>query len=343
MALIRRDFLRLIPGALGVVAGCASGRVSVQKVGGLVELDTSTPSGTPAGTILVAMPETAPTKEVWSSLRDELGTDYRLVAVRIDGPSHWPAIAEAVKRHKPSAIVLMNNPTVAAYRVYQEQALEKTFPPAIVIMTSFLDGHPTQIANATGISYEVPLITVVTNLRKVVATPIEKVGVVVRGPLRGFVARQAALAGREQIKVVEQEIGANPNSSELKWALRNLKGNVDALWILNDDRLLNPRLIAEAWLPSLNEKPYFLTMVGVAALVSPAQAFGTFAVLPDHAALGVQAANMIFDLADENWTLPDDVQVQLPLSVITTLDLHQARKRFALHADASQRVDRVLE
>ena len=36
-------------------------------------------------------------------------------------------------------------------------------------MTSFLEGHPSQIASATGISYEVPLITAVTNLRKVIA------------------------------------------------------------------------------------------------------------------------------------------------------------------------------
>jgi hypothetical protein len=342
MAMRRREFLSLFPTAVGMAA-CASTKVAVQQGATLVELGTSAPSGSPLGTILVAMPETAQTKEVWSSLRDELGNDYRLVAIRVDGASSWPVIAEALRRHKPSAIVLMNNPTVAAYRLYQDQSADKTFPPAVVIMTSFLDGHPTQIANATGISYEVPLITVVTNLRKVVAAPIEKVGVVVRAPLRGFVARQAALASREQISVVEQEIGANPNSSELKWALRKLKRRVDALWILNDDRLLNPRLIADAWLPSLNEKPYFLTMVGVAALVSPGQSFGTFAVLPDHTALGAQAASMIFDLADQNWTLPPDAQVQLPLSVITALDLTQARNRFALRADAAQKVDRVLE
>jgi hypothetical protein len=343
MALNRRDFLYLLPGAMGFAA-CASMRTSVLSTGGaLVEIDTSTPPGTAQGTILVAMPETAQTKEVWASLRDELGNDYRLVAIRVDGPSAWPAMAEALRRHKPSAIVLMNNPTVAAYRLYQDQSADKSFPPAVVIMTSFLDGHSTHIANATGISYEVPLITVVTNLRQVVATPIEKVGVVVRAPLQGYVARQAALAQREQIRVVAQEIGADPNSSELKWALSRLKQQVDALWVLNDDRLLTPRLIADGWLPSLNEKPYFLTMVGVAALVSPAQSFGTFAVLPDHAALGVQAANMIFDLAEQSWTLPADAQVQLPLSVITMLDGNQARRRLALRDHAAQKVDRVLE
>lgn len=343
MALSRRTFLKTLPLTAGVVSACSSSVRVLRGSPTLVEIATSSPSGIPKATILVAMPETAQTKEVWTGLRDELGEEYRLVAIRIDGPGAEPALGEAMRKYQPSSLVLMNNPTVATYRAYQEKATDKRFPPAVVVMTSFLDGHPTQIANATGISYEVPLITVVTNLRKVIATPIEKVGVVVRSSLRGFVERQATLARREQITVVEQEVSATPNSSELKWALRKLKQRVDALWVLNDDHLLTPPLIAEAWLPGINEKPYFTTIVGAAALVSPMQSFGTFAVLPDHSALGVQAAGMIFDLADSDWMLPADAQVQLPLSITTTLDLKQARRRFSLRPDALQQVDHVLE
>ena len=83
--------------------------------------------------------------------------------------------------------------------------------------------------------------------------------------------------------------------------------------------------------------------MGAAALVPPQQAFGTFAVLPDHTALGVQAANIVFDLAESNWILPPDAQVQLPLSTTTTLDLVQVQGRFSLRADALQHVDRILE
>jgi hypothetical protein len=240
-------------------------------------------------------------------------------------------------------MVLMNNPTVAAYRSFQRAAGATRFPPAVIVMTSFLSGHLTHVVSATGVSYEVPLITVVTNLRKVIASPIERVGVILRSPQRAFVQREAELARREQITVTEQEVSADPNWSELRWALRRLKGRVDALWILNDDRLLSPRLITEGWLPGLNERPYCPSIVGAASLVSSAQSFGTFAVLPDHAALGAQAAGLLFDLAENGWTVAPDAQVQLPLSTTTTVDLVQAKKRFSLREDALRQVDHILD
>jgi hypothetical protein len=342
MALSRRRFLLSVP-LTGLGAACSSSAPLLRGAGGGVELATSTPPGPSKGTILVAMPETVQTREVWTGLRDELQRDYHLVAVRIDGPDAAPDLAAAMARHQPNGVVLMNNPTVAAYRAYQQQCGLKQFPPAIVVMTSFFDGHLAQIVTATGISYEIPLITVVTNLRKVIASPVEKVGVIVRPSLRGFVERQAAIAAREMIQVIEQPVSASPNSSEIKWALRKLKHRIDALWILNDDRLLTPRLIVEGWLPGLNERPYYATIVGAAGLVSARQSFGTFAVLPDHTALGVQAASMIFDLADNHWALPAGSDVQLPVSTTTTVDLVQVRERFSLRADGLQHVDRIVE
>jgi putative ABC transport system substrate-binding protein len=157
------------------------------------------------------------------------------------------------------------------------------------------------------------------------------------------VERQAVLAQREQIRVLQERVGMNPNPSELKRALRRLKDRVDALWILNDDHLLTPRLITEAWVPGLNERPWNPAIVGAAALVSPEHSFGTFAVLPDHTALGSQAASLMFDIADNGWALPDDSSVQLPLSTTTTVDLVQVRERFRLREDALRQVDRVLE
>jgi hypothetical protein len=245
--------------------------------------------------------------------------------------------------HEPACVVLMNNPTVFAYARYQTARGLAHSPPAIVVMTSFLDRRPVAISGATGISYEVPLITVVTNLRKLMSSPVERVGVIRRTPLHSFVQRQAALARREQIGVVEQPISLDPNPAELKYALRELKLRCDAIWVLNDDRLLSQRLIADGWLPGLNERPYRPAIVGAASLVSPAHSFGTFAVLPDHTALGVQTANRVFDLADAGFALADSDEVELPLSTTTTVDLVQARERFALRQDALEQVDHILE
>lgn len=344
MALRRRDLLLSVPLAAGAALGCSSAARRLRTGAGYLELASGgIANGAGKGIILVAMPDTHQTREVWAGLCDELGKDYRLVAVHVDGAAGAANIGEGLRRHRPAGLVLMNNPTVAAYRSLRSSAGASRFPPAVIVMTSFLDGAPLQVLDATGISYEVPLITVVTNLRKLIASPIERVGVIRRGPQRGFVDRQRALARREQISVVEQEVSASPNASELKWALRRMKDGVDAIWILNDDNLLAPRLIADGWLPGLSERPFRPAIVGAASLVSPAQSFGTFAVLPDHAALGVQAASLVFDIADNGWAVGADAQVQLPLSTTTTVDLTQVRERFVLREDALRQVDHILD
>jgi len=289
------------------------------------------------------MPDTTQTREVWTGLSDDLGKHYRLVAVHAEAHEAGAAIAEGMRRHQPSGLVLMNNPTVEGYRRLQAEATSTAFPPAVIVMSSFLEGKPAHLRQATGISYEVPLITVVTNLRKLIATPIDRIGVVHRASLSGFVRRQAELAHREQTAVVREEVSQAPNASEIKRALRRLKQRCDAIWVLNDDRLLTPRLLADGWLHGLNEPPWVPTIVGAASLVSPSQSFGTFAVLPDHTALGAQAANLMLDIADNDWVLPDSGAAQLPLSTTTTVDLTQARERFALRPSALAQVDKVLE
>jgi hypothetical protein len=341
MAMNRRGFLIALPVLTAAGLACTP----AADKGGFAyrELAKNQATSGRKETILVFMPDTTQTREVWSGMRDELGEEFNLVAVEVPGRGASAPIAEGMRRHRPSVVVLMNNPTVAGYRDYQQKAVDKNFPPALIVMTSFLEGASMGVSAASGISYEVPLITVVTNLRKLMSSTIDRVGVVARAPLTRFVQRQAALARREQIAVDVEYVSVNPNPSELKRALRQLKSRVGALWILNDDRLLTRNLIASAWLPALDERPWVPSIVGAASLVSAAHSFGTFAVLPDHAALGVQTANRIFDIADNDWQLPDGPQVELPLSTTTTVDLVQARERFALREDALAQVDRILK
>ncbi|HEV8551663.1 MAG TPA: hypothetical protein VGQ57_21590 [Polyangiaceae bacterium] len=339
MALTRRTFLLGVP--LLTVSCSVGGGQRLAHTSMPHELASAHSTGKP--TVLVCMPDTKQTREVWAGLKDELAGHFSLVAVEVDGEHGADALGRAMAEHQPVCVVLMNNPTVFAYARYQATTHLPSYPPAIVVMTSFLDRRPTAIADATGISYEVPLITVVTNLRKLMSSPVERVGVVRRMPLHGFVAHQAELARREQIGVIEQPVSLDPNAAELKYALRELKQHCDAIWILNDDRLLTERLIADGWLPGLNERPYKPAIVGAASLVSPGQSFGTFAVLPDHTALGVQTANRVFDLADADFRLTDHDEVDLPLSTTTTVDLVQARERFALRQDALEQVDHILE
>lgn len=340
----RRNFLGALPLLAGFGPACSPVHAVGRRRNTYVQVGAVGAERADRGTILVFMPETTQTKEVWGGLSDELGREFSLVAVKVEDRSGADVISEGMRRHRPSAIVLMNNPTVLAYRDFQSTSKVRDFPPAILVMTSFLDGQDWRVRGSTGISYEVPLITVVTNLRRLVATPIDRVGVVVRKPLWGFVERQARLAKREQIQVTAEVMSASPNASELKRALRRVKQKADVVWILNDDRLLTTRLIADGWLPGLDERPWSPAIVGAASLVSPLQSFGTFAVLPDHTALGIQTADLVFEIAERGWSLSDSgEQIELPLSTTTTIDLVQVRERFSLQTDALTQVDRIVE
>jgi hypothetical protein len=289
------------------------------------------------------MPETVQTKQVWTGLRDELSGDYQMAAIRLDASTDSPVIEEALRSYQPAALVLMNNPTVSAYRDLQRKYPGKRFPPAIIVMTSFLETQAADLHSATGVSYEVPLITAMTNLRRLLVLQQERVGVIGRAPLRGFIKRQVELSLREKVVVMQEEVSQSPNASEVKRAIRRLKQHVDVIWILNDDKLLTPRLISEAWILGLDERPWLPTIVGARSLVSATSNLGTFAVVPDHVALGGQAASMVLDVASNGWQMTADDRIQLPLSTTTTIDLVQTRERFTLQKDALQQVDRILE
>jgi hypothetical protein len=339
MALSRRELLGTLPWLAAAWAGCAWARQGDQS-GVYRELRRS-PGGQGKPRVLVLMPDTAQTREVWTGLSDELAADMELVAVLVQASSDVAIVARAMQL-APRAVVLLNNPTVAAYRTYQHQHPGAAFPPGVVLMTSLLEEEAALgLKNATGIRYEVPLVSVVTNLRRLIASPIRRVGVVYRRGFRHFIEFEAKLASREHVEVVPEWVSDAPNESELKRALRRVKNRVDLLWVLNDDRLLTPHLLAEGWIPGLAERPFIPTIVGARSLVSAEGTFGTFAVLPDHTAFGAQAAEILFQAADSNWSLLD-THIQLPVSTTTIVDLAQAQSHLPLRADALSQVDVIL-
>jgi hypothetical protein len=342
MALTRRAFLTL-PLGVGILSGCSAALRDGSSPHGSRELVSAMSAGPRAPTILVFMPDTTQTKQVFSGLRDELGKDYRLIALRVGASSDSSVIEGALRRYAPAGLVLMNNPTVSAYKVVQRNHPEMKFPPAVVVMTSFLEIQAAELRRTTGISYEVPLITAMTNLRRLLMLPNERVGVVGRAGLRDYIHGQIELCAPEKITVIAEEVSQRPNPSELKRAIRRLKQQVDVIWIMNDDKLLTPRLISDGWIPGLDERPWLPSIVGAASLVSARSNLGTFAVLPDHVALGSQAASMLLDIAEDDWQVESGQRIELPLSTTTTIDLVQTHERFTLKKDALQQVDRILQ
>lgn len=322
----------------GAPGGVEAGRA---EAGGAFVRSIERPGSEP---ILVLMPNLPQSKEIWRGLSDELQAEHTVIAYEVTRDTSAEDVAREIARVKPKCVVLMNNPTLKLYRTFQQAHPGTAFPPAVIVMVSFLEEQYQHIENATGIAYEVPGVTLFTNLRSLVSTPIRRVGVVYRPAFKPYVARQRRLAEREQIETVGEAVSAEPSVKELQGALRRLQrdAEVDVFWVLNDNSLLTPELVAGAWMPALVGAGHAPAIVGTPALLSGEGAFGTFAMIPDHSALGVQSANLVFQIADNNWRVTE-IGVQLPLSVKTVVNMRQAEKNLTLRKGALRGIDHVAD
>ena len=296
--------------------------------------------GTPL--VMVAMPGSALFQTTRRAFLTEIGEAFDVSTLVVTPETTSDELGAAIRRDQPTCIVLMNNPTVRLYRDYQRARPGEKFPPAVIVMASFLEDIRQGLVGATGIAYEVPGVTAFVSLRATIKAPVTRVGVLHSRYSRDFIERQRRLAAPEHIEIVPVEVDdEQPSVGTVRRALQALESahHIDALWILNDNRLLKDgRFLLEAWTPAL-ESLGVPVVVGAEPLVNPQSPFGTFAVLPDHAGLGVQAANLILDLADSGWRT-DLHPVELPLSTISVLDVTQAETKFGLREDALNHIDR---
>lgn len=282
------------------------------------------------------------THDAWRTLREELRPSFDVVTSPLTPELRIPELAKQIEQLKPSCIVLLGNEPMTLYLQYQQQ-VSGPYPPAVVIMASFFEAQRPVFKNTTGIAYEVPAITTFVNLRRFLQYPVSRVGVIHRPGFAPYIERQRALARVEEVELVPLVVRDRPTPSELRRALRTLilRRKVDAIWTLNDNVLVTPDLIAQGWLPVLHDNPVAV-VVGAGSLVDRRLHFGSFGMLPDHGALGEQAADMIYRLSENAWSA-STMPVELPLSVETVVDLGWARRHLHFREEALDSIDRVVE
>jgi len=302
------------------------------------------PARAGAPTILIAMPTSPTFLEVRKSLVSEVRKSFNIHTFMVEPATTEADLASAIKTAAPTCLVLMNNATMNLYRQYQADNPTAPMPPTVLLMASFVEEVQARLRRATGIAYEVPGVTAFINLRAVIRTPIGRVGVVYRPAFRKFVARETTLAAKEHVELVSVPVPNDVTAAELREALHDLaqRSKVDAIWMLNDNALVrSPDFVDDAWRAELSEAKLPL-IVGVPNLVEPGSPLATLAVVPDHEALGLQAANLLFELSENDWQV-ERYPVELPLSVRTVVDLKLVRANFGLRPEALKHIDHALE
>lgn len=294
--------------------------------------------------ILTLMPDSVSARETYDGMVQELGEDFDIVPYLVTFDTDPSRLVQAVREQRPRALVIMNNPTLRLYRRYRVLAPpEQRSIPAVAVLTSFLRETGRGLDNLTGVIYEVPLVTSLVNLRALLDQPLRRVGVLHRPVFEKFLEEQRSLIRSEGFELVGVEV-AGESGDEIREGLRKLTGEerVDALWVLNDNVLLGRDLLVKGWLPALrrNRTP---VVVNVRSLLSEEVSFGTFAVLPDHRALGVQTAQLIASVAARDWRLDFPGEFEYPIAVKKVLDARFARRHLELKEQQLVTVDQILE
>lgn len=330
---------RLVSAIAALALGCSAHQNTGDGSRSTFHLEAGAPQdGLP--TLLVLMPWNETAGKVLEGMRGEVSEDMALVARPVSAQSSVADIEAAIAELQPVAVVLMNNPTVRLYARYQREVGASKAPPAVVLLSSFVEKTTRNLSNAAGIAYEIPGVTLFTNLRALSERPIKKVGVIHRPGFRDYVEAQRRLLGIEEFELAVREVSRNPSSRQIILALDGLAGEgVDVIWILNDNGILRPDLLGGAWVPVLGRLG-LPVVVGVRELVHPTVTLGTYAVRPDHVALGAQAGELLFELMDADWD-PTEVGYKLPISVRTAVDAKQASSS-GLRPDYARLVDEVV-
>ncbi|KYF58837.1 hypothetical protein BE08_38120 [Sorangium cellulosum] len=334
----RRRLLSRASALAGLVLSlsCSSGTAQHVAADPAPPPETSPPDGRPV--ISIIAPSDAQLDDMLKSLRVELSSDYRVTIspLRVEDSSP-ELVARIVARDRPRAVVLVNNSTVLLYRNWARTAPAP--PVALILMASFAEELQRTVPNSVAISYEVPAVTAMVGLRTL-GLDVRRVGVVYRQGFASHIARQEDLMQVEKLTFVRQELSNKPHVQDLRAALVSLhRAGVDAIWLPNDNGLLSPKLLTNVWLPYVSrlDAP---VVVAVRSLVNEHAEFGTFAAIPDTQALAVQAADLLYELAEADWKLRAS-DVRLPISVKRLVDVRLAR-RFGLDSNQFGQVDFLI-
>lgn len=297
----------------------------------------------------VLMPKGEYFNTVLEGIKSELGESYSLRVILVDTIENGVSISSEVRASQ--GIILMDSKAITLFRelLKQDSAFAKL--PKFVLMTLQVDEAVKGIPNVSGIRFEVPGYTLVTNFRAVSEMDVSKVGVFYRKRFSKLVEDGERLLAREKIRVYKECIDSdNPKLSQAE-ALKILnsriesmvkKEGVQVLWMLPDNIYVNANVLKEFWLGKV-KKMKLPVVVQVENLASLQINAGLFSADPDYEQLGIQSAGQILQVLEQGES-SESVGLEPLISVKTVVNLEVAKEiGWKLNATRLEKINKIYK
>ena len=278
-------------------------------------------------------------------LSNSLSDEYEIRQLQVGKERDMAQLVDALEEFDPKVIILMDARAINLYKRYQVANSRADFPPAIMVMSLFVERETRVLQNTVGIEYQIPGVTSLVHLRSLLRRPIKRVGVLYRGETATYFHQQLTYCRGEDIDLVGIQLDEkrrNIRAKDIRRALKRLLADgVDAIWVLNDSAIIN-RETLRGWAPLLKSK--VPVAVGIDAWVSNDRLIGHFAVVPDHYGLGEQTADLIETIREDDWQIRIH-PFQLPISVKKILNQRKLDPALLkdLDRDNLLELDHILE
>ncbi len=291
-------------------------------------------NGIAATNLVAIMPVEEQFQKVLEGIRSELGSNYHIDLIDINKTSKTDEIANKCKSADAKALILMDSKAVNAAIDLQKYDSSFQVIPKFVMMTLMINTTTKGLLNVSGITFEVPAYTLVTNFRIISQKDFSRVGVFYRKSFTSSIEEASRLLGKEQISLnavcVDCEKAEKPTTQDAINIMRRefdrmrKTQKVDIFLLLADNLIINNKSISEFWLDKVKNNRYPV-IAPLDMLANPKIALAMFTADPDLTQLGSQAANQIIDHF-ENDLIMSDIGFEKTISIKSTLNVNVAKE-----------------
>jgi hypothetical protein len=290
-------------------------------------------SAQPSSINLVAlMPAEGRFQAVLEEIRDQAGPGYTIDVVDINKNPTVKTIVDRCKSDNAAGLVLMDVKAVNMALELQKYNSAFKAMPKFVFMTLLAELTASGLSNAAGITFEVPLYSLVTTFRIISRNEISRIGIFYSKSFTRSIEESKRLLEKEKISIISRCVDCDQNqkaSIENSLALMNdswgrmvAQEKVDVFIIPADNLIVNSRSLVEFWIGKIRKKriPVIAT---IDLLASPKFGAAVFTADPDLTQLGNQAVNMIAEHF-ENKTSMEKIGFEPTISIKSTINARVA-------------------